>query len=168
MNYCTACGAPVEHGSVFCSCCGHRIEPQGRQSAFPPRLEITCTEPKSKLFCELAYSGTLFWLPLIACPGEKNVRYHANQGLWLLILSVMACTGIRLLSAINDLLAGGLLGVVFGGIYSLLFMVFLFGMLFLLWSAVTRAMAIHRGEKVKPILFFERVPIIHSEKKGEH
>ncbi|MFQ7264622.1 MAG: hypothetical protein ACLRO4_09395 [Lachnospiraceae bacterium] len=117
-------------------------------------------EPKNKLCCEPAYTGTLFWLPLIACPGEKDARYHANQGLWLLILSVAACTGIRFLSAVNDLLADGLLGVVFSGIYSLLFILFLFGMLFLLGSAVTRAMAIHREEAIRPILFFDRTPII--------
>ena len=71
-----------------------------------------------------------------------------------------ACTGIRFLSAVNDLLADGLLGVVFSGIYSLLFILFLFGMLFLLGSAVTRAMAIHREEAIRPILFFDRTPII--------
>ena len=165
MKYCTFCGASMEDGDAYCSQCGRRFSDQARQA--PPHFvpEPMPVEPKNKLCCELAYTGTLFWLPLIACPNEKDARYHANQGLWLLILSVIACTGIRLLSAINDLLAGGLLGAVFGGVYSLLFIVFLFGMLFLLWSAVTRAMAIHRNEGVKPILFFDKVPIIHFEKR---
>lgn len=166
VKYCTFCGASMEDGDAYCSKCGRRVSRQAQQT--PPHFapEPMPVEPKNKLCCELAYTGTLFWLPLIACPDEKNARYHANQGLWLLILSVAACTGIRLLSAINDLLAGGLLGAVFGGVYSLIFIVFLFGMLFLLWSAVTRAIGIHRNEVVKPILFFEKAPIIHFKKEG--
>lgn len=166
MKYCTFCGASLEDGDMYCGRCGRKSAAQNRQTAPHSTPKTIPEEPKNKLCCELAYTGTLFWLPLLACPGEKNARYHANQGLWLLILSVVACTGIRLLSAVNDLLAGGLPGAVFGGVYSLVFIIFLFGMLFLLWSAVTRAMDIHRDETVKPILFFERVPIIHFKKEG--
>lgn len=157
----------MEDGDAYCSKCGRRFSGQTQKAPSHFAPEPMLAEPKNKLCCELAYTGTLFWLPLIACPNEKNARYHANQGLWLLILSVAACTGIRLLSAVNDILAGGLLGAVFGGVYSLLFIVFLFGMLFLLWSAVTRAMGIHRNEAVKPILFFEKAPIIHFKKEGD-
>lgn len=166
MKYCTFCGAPMEDGDAYCSKCGRRASGQAQQAPHHFTPKPMPVEPKNKLCCELAYTGTLFWLPLIACPDKKNARYHANQGLWLLILSVVACTGIRLLSAINDLLAGGMLGAVFSGVYSLLFMLFLFGMLFLLWSAVTRAMGIHRDEVPKPILFFEKAPIIHFKKGG--
>lgn len=164
MKFCIRCGAPVEAEDRFCSKCGHRVP--GSAANLSDALAGATKEPRHKLFCELAYTGTLFWLPLLTCPELKNARYYANQGAWLLILSVLACTSIRLLSAINDLLSGGLLGAVFGGIYSLLFILFLFGILFLLWSAVTRVIAIHRDEKVKPILFFDQVQIIQFEQMG--
>ena len=57
------------------------------------------------------------------------------------------------------------MGAVFGGLYSLLFLGFLFGMLFLLWSAVNRAMAIHREETPRPILFFEQAAILKERKE---
>lgn len=39
---------------------------------------------KNKVIAGLAY--IIFFLPLIACPDSKFGRYHANQGLILLIL----------------------------------------------------------------------------------
>lgn len=131
--------------------------PSGKNDWTPSAISV---EPKDKLCCELAYTGTLFWLPLIVCPDKEDARYHANQGLWLLILSVVGCTAIRILSFVNDMLSGGLIGVLFSGVYSFVFIIFLFGMLFLLWSAVTQAMGIHRDESPRPILFFDKAPII--------
>lgn len=163
MKFCTHCGAPVESEDIFCSKCGRKVSGRADERSNGP--EGGEREPQRKVSCELAYTGTLFWLPLLICPHEKYARYHANQGLWLLILSVLGCTAIRLLSALNRFLAGGLLGAVFGGIYSLLFLGFLFGMLFLLWSAVTRAMAIHRREAPRPILFFEQAAILKERKE---
>ena len=66
-------------------------------------------------------------------PMEDGGAYCSKCGRrfsWPLTLSVVACTRIRLLSAINGLLAGGLPGAVFGDVCSLIFIVFLFGMLF--------------------------------------
>jgi uncharacterized membrane protein len=41
---------------------------------------------KNKVMAGLAY--IIFFLPLIACPESKFGRFHANQGLLLLILGV--------------------------------------------------------------------------------
>lgn len=158
MRYCTRCGCPVEDSDRYCSRCGC---PAPTHDTHPAQVRPPRQEPARLLCYELAYTGTLFWLPLLACPGSKEARYHANQGLWLLILSVAGCTGIRLLGAIDSLLAGGLAGMVFHGAYSLAFMVFLAGMFFLLWNALASALELHRGGKPQPILFFERAAIIH-------
>lgn len=160
MKYCRFCGASLHQGDRYCNKCGRKAAApsSGEKTVWAPAA--MSAEGKDKLCCELAYTGTLFWLPLILCPDNKDARYHANQGLWLLIISTAACTGIRILSAINDMLAGCLTGVLFSGIYSLVFMIFLFGMFFLLWSAVTRAMGIHRNESLQSILFFDQAPII--------
>ena len=63
MKYCPRCGAPAEENDKFCARCGRGIETRNR------------------LCCELAYTGTLFWLPLLICPRKKDARFHANQGL---------------------------------------------------------------------------------------
>jgi uncharacterized membrane protein len=43
----------------------------------------------------LAY--IVFLIPLVAAPGSKFARYHANQGLLLFILLVVACVCVALL-----------------------------------------------------------------------
>lgn len=43
---------------------------------------------KNKAICALAYFPILFFLPLVACPTSRVGKFHANQGLTLLILSV--------------------------------------------------------------------------------
>jgi len=53
---------------------------------------------KNKVMGGLAYF--LFFLPLIACPDSKYGRFHANQGLVYLLLSVAAGIAISVLTAI--------------------------------------------------------------------
>ena len=53
---------------------------------------------KNKTYGGLAYF--LFFLPLVACPESKYGRFHANQGLLLLILSVGGGIIIAIFSAI--------------------------------------------------------------------
>lgn len=113
----------------------------------------------NKLSCELAYVGTLFWLPLVTCPNNKNARFCANQGLWVLIAATIACTCVQVFENVNNFFTGAL-GIVWGGIYSLIFMLFLGFMMYLLCQGVKNAMMIHRDEEPQSILFFDRVRII--------
>lgn len=117
-------------------------------------------EPMNKICCELAYTGTLFWLPLLACPKDRKAKYCANQGLWILILSVLSCWLIQILGTVKEMLGGGLLGILTGGIYSLFFMLFLFWMIYLLMNCVKSAVAIHKDERPESILFFQERAII--------
>ena len=41
-----------------------------------------------KVMSALAYLWILFFLPLVVCPDSKFGRYHANQGLVLLLAAV--------------------------------------------------------------------------------
>lgn len=43
-----------------------------------------------KVMSALAYLWILFFLPLVVCPDSKFGRYHANQGLVLLLAAVVA------------------------------------------------------------------------------
>lgn len=157
MRYCSQCGSPMEDTDGFCSRCGAPLG--GRHPHHPPHPAPN-PEPIGKLGCELAYIGTLFWLPLLVCPKEKLARRSANQGLWILILSTVACVLIRLLGSVNSLLAGSIPGIIFGAFYALAFLLFLGFMFYLAFQCVRSALAIHRGETPDGILFFDRLPII--------
>ncbi len=43
----------------------------------------------SKVMSVLAYIPILFWLPLVACSGSRYGKFHANQGLNLLLLCIV-------------------------------------------------------------------------------
>lgn len=160
MTYCSKCGCPMDENDKFCPRCGWKKQTDDTRSHTCGEQTYAEKESKEKLCCELAYSGTLFWLPLLICPKEKMTKFCANQGLWALILSVLACWIIQIAEAVNSIFAGTLIGVVSGGIYSLLFLVFLFFMVYLFINCVRSALAIHRGEKPGAILFFDKFAII--------
>lgn len=180
MKYCHHCGAPMEDEDAFCARCGTGAasnRPGRRNSGVHSASGIHSSsnihsdsgihsgpeihrEPVGKLCCELAYAGTHFWAPLLICPKEKYAKYCANQGLWVLILSAAACSLIRILGAVNELFLGSFPGILLGGIYSFLFLLFLAFMLYLLWNCVKNALAIHRDEEPEGILFFDRIRVI--------
>ncbi|HHV59444.1 MAG TPA: hypothetical protein GXX49_03965 [Clostridiaceae bacterium] len=55
---------------------------------------------ENKVIFILAYLGILFFLPLVSCPNSKVGRFHANQGLLLLITSVAGQIVVNILSGI--------------------------------------------------------------------
>lgn len=155
MKYCSFCGAPMEDADRYCSRCGKAD--LGPLHPAPHHEHHTAEkEPPEKLMCELAYAGFLFWLPLVFCKEEKYRLTCANQGLWALITATVCCTLIRVAGTINGWFAGSIVGLVTGGVYALLFMLFLAVMLFLVWKCLNNAFAIHKGGELEPILFFDR------------
>lgn len=46
-------------------------------------------DKNEKLFAALAYLGVLFFLPLVMCPESQFGRFHANQGLVLLLFGAI-------------------------------------------------------------------------------
>ena len=58
---------------------------------------------KNKTMAGLAY--LLFFLPLVACPESKYAKFHANQGLILLITSVAGIVILSLIPIIGWVLA---------------------------------------------------------------
>lgn len=64
----------------------------------------------NRVFAILAYIPILFWLPLACCNQSKFGRFHANQGLLLLITGVV----LGIASAVISLILGWI--PVLGGI----------------------------------------------------
>lgn len=74
---------------------------------------------QNKVVSALSYFGIIFFLPLAVCPNSKFGRFHANQGLILLICSVMG--GFLNMIPILGGLAASLVGIA-------VFILFLFGL----------------------------------------
>ncbi len=106
MAFCGNCGTKFEDGAKFCPSCGAAAgapatpmaetaqaasaapvataapaAPEGAAAFDPADIE------KNKAMAGLAYF--LFFLPLVSCPDSPYGRYHANQGLVLLLFSVI-------------------------------------------------------------------------------
>lgn len=157
MKYCRFCASEMEDNDYYCPKCG-----KPAQDSYPRYFQPVGAEkePKEKLFCELAYLGFLFWLPLVFCKDEKYAKQSANQGLWAVIIATVCCTAIRIAGAVNTLFSGSTLGFITGSIYSLLFLVFLSFMLFLMWKCLKNVFQIHKGGELESILFFDTAAII--------
>ena len=113
---CQSCGKSLNDNAQFCDGCGASINaaaagqaqggpPPGQNQTpppggpppgqnqnpppggqMPPEQEVFSQEDieKNKVMAALAYF--LFFLPLVACPESRFGKYHANQGLLLLIV----------------------------------------------------------------------------------
>ncbi|MDF2821347.1 MAG: hypothetical protein K0R15_1788 [Clostridiales bacterium] len=66
----------------------------------PPYKPVQGNEQENKVIFILAYLGILFFLPLVSCPNSKIGRFHANQGLVLLITSIVGQIVLTIISSI--------------------------------------------------------------------
>lgn len=71
------------------------------QAAEAPAFDATDIE-KGKTAAGLAY--ILFFLPLVMCPESKYGKFHANQGLALLIISVVGTIVLSIIPIIGWIL----------------------------------------------------------------
>lgn len=162
MKYCTYCGAELKDDDNFCVRCGEKTV-DGMYYNYSHQAGhdvVNEREPLDKLVNELAYIGTLFWLPLILGKRDDKAKYHANQGLWVLICSVIACTLLRISGYINGLCPESFGGIIMHAIYSIIFLGFLIFMGFLFVQVIVRAQAVHNDEDPKAILWFEKYTLI--------
>ncbi|NLC25752.1 MAG: hypothetical protein GX777_03910 [Fastidiosipila sp.] len=97
---------------------------------------------QSKVVSALAYLGILFFLPLVVTPVTRYGKFHANQGLLLLLTSVAGGIIIAILSAIFFAISWRL---IFLG--SLLYAVFYIGIVVLVILGIVNAL----GGKAKPL-----------------
>ena len=100
MAFCKNCGAHLEDGVKFCSGCGATTEaaPAAEEKqGFAEKVKGINNTPDStadfdsrdiaenKGITVLSYLGPLVFVPMFARKNSKFARFHANQGLVLLI-----------------------------------------------------------------------------------
>jgi len=124
MNkYCPKCGAQLEEGVLFCGSCGAKLEGDGQQdqAASAPQQNFqqnvmnlvnnTADETaeydaddinKNKSIAGLAY--LIFFLPLVSCPESRFGKFHANQGLSLLIVAFVGMIIFNIIPFLNFIL----------------------------------------------------------------
>lgn len=109
MRICRKCGAQVADGVMACPQCGApMIE--------PPKTPQQDVE-QNKVMAVLAYVGILVLIPILAAKESKFARFHANQGLILLItgvaFSIFVPVVIKIVAFISYVLAG-IVGIALG------------------------------------------------------
>ena len=127
---CPKCGATLEDGATSCPYCGEvfsasKVDPQGDpnpiQGARPqPRVENTGSDHTAE-FTEadrannhvlglVFYMGLWMLIPLLTVKNSKFVKFHANQGLVIMIASI----AINVINFIVSFILGLLGGVATG------------------------------------------------------
>ncbi len=127
MAFCGKCGTQVDEGVKFCSNCGEAIgtpAPEQQTQAAPAQAPAASQNDfsakvaalnntadttadydandiaQNKAMGILAYFGPLCFIPMFAAKGSKFARFHANQGLVLLIACVAWSIAYSILNAI--------------------------------------------------------------------
>lgn len=95
MSFCRQCGAELADGARFCPACGAPVagaapqqqpmftqttDPANAADAFDPQ-----DVAQNKVMAILAYFGLLVLVPIFCAKDSKYARFHANQGLALLV-----------------------------------------------------------------------------------
>ncbi|MGI6202912.1 MAG: zinc-ribbon domain-containing protein [Eubacteriales bacterium] len=124
MKTCTKCGAQMPDETKFCGACGSKFADETSQSQSGGAQESSAKfgryftdrtsefDPQdvaaNKTYAILACFGILFFIPLVASPQSKFARFYANQGLLLLIFSVVFGIAVNIIYAVFSFL-----GVIF-------------------------------------------------------
>lgn len=165
MKYCENCGNPLDEKDEFCSCCGKKIrKPENEiEWAHTQKNHVPIEVYNSRwdtFCCQMAYFGTMFWMPIIFTHKSRRAWFCANQGLWTLILAIGSMEAMKLIRWIRWKSIGGIVGVIGGGIYSLVFMLLILFMLYLAAHCISSVRALQKGKDPEVFLFFEDKPII--------
>ncbi len=130
MAFCGKCGKKMDDGAKFCPACGASTElPSQRIPGYtqpvvpgaPGQADIRNAQD-NKVMAVLAYFGPLVLIPIFAAKESRFARYHSNQGLVLLILSVAISVLYNILTSILYAVSWRL-GVSISGILGLVFVI---------------------------------------------
>lgn len=137
MPFCSKCGAQNEETAKFCASCGASLNTNNNDSLgnFKQKFEgfnntANSTDEfdakdieNNKVMGVLAYIGLLVLVPILAAKDSKFAKFHANQGLILLITEVILSFAVNvvfgIMSAILGFLHLGFLAVLFTALANL-------------------------------------------------
>lgn len=121
MTNCKKCGTQIDEAIKFCPVCGAEVEIPVAESAQPAQQPQNDFSQKiqnlnntadttaefdaqdinnNKAMAILAYFGPLVLIPIFAAKNSKFARFHANQGLVLLLASIAYGIAYNIISAI--------------------------------------------------------------------
>jgi len=107
MSFCKQCGTKLEQDAKFCPTCGTATQQiSDNNASFTPPVVPTAETGKNKdaednkIMGILAYIGLLVLVPIFAAKQSKFARFHANQGLVLLICEAVYGVLYMILSAL--------------------------------------------------------------------
>ena len=118
MAFCSNCGAQIGNDTVFCPECGTRVgnaqqqqtdgavrhgfwqQQQQQQQYFDP-----ADVADNRLLAIFCYLNLLLLIPLLLKPNSAFIKYHANQGLALLLL-VAACSVVMIIPFLGWVVGG--------------------------------------------------------------
>jgi len=102
MAFCTKCGAAADEGAALCPACAAAPQPQ---AYVPPQAAPADDTQKdindNKVMAILSYFSLLVLIPWFAAPNSKFARFHARQGMKLLVVWVASWILSFLLSFIK-------------------------------------------------------------------
>lgn len=149
MKYCQYCGTELPDDTKFCPSCGKETsnnEQKSQAADYQKKVEdavqgfmntpdeTDCYDANdisnNKVLAVLAYLGILIIVPLIAAPQSKFAKFHVNQGLVLLIASIIVNIATGILSTIAFFIAeiiGALVGLVSGVVGLVIFIFTIIG-----------------------------------------
>lgn len=108
MKNCKKCGYPLNEKITACPKCGEKI----LEDNF---FDITERDIKeNKNIAILCYFGILMLIPFLTRQDSKFIKYHSNQGLLLIILSIIS-SFITVIPFIGWLL--GMIGMIFSFVF---------------------------------------------------
>lgn len=123
MTHCTNCGVQMGGNVGFCPNCGTAANTSA--SVLPEANDAK----NNKVMAVLAYLGVLVLVPIFAAKESRFARYHANQGLVLLLAEIAYGVVASILSSIFTalLFSSGAWGVwtLLNALLGLIWLVFL-------------------------------------------
>ncbi len=152
MKICPNCGASVNDDVKFCTSCGTAMGMAAgmnqQQGANQQNTAANAFEMKdhtaefaaddienNKILSLFSYLGILVLIPILAAPNSKYARFHANQGLILLITTIAYVVAYAILSFILAFIP--ILGILLIFVLGLVNLVFLALMILGIVNAVT-------------------------------
>ena len=95
---------------------GESIEEKSEQEQKQPENDV-----QKKVICALSYLfGILFFLPLVVYPNDDFAKFHANQSLVVLIVSVIGSVVLGILTIVP---AVGIVFSILSGVFGILMLV---------------------------------------------